>query len=155
MSEEKFYAGFWVRLFAGALDLVFLLPLFFILLYIFGVNEHEIIKISQENYRYTYLGASVHGRYVEIINYALSIFYIAYFLSSKNQATVGKKVMGIYVGNIDGSRLSGKKALLRAIVSMLTAATLGLGFLIVIFTKEKIALHDFICKTRVFHGRKK
>jgi uncharacterized RDD family membrane protein YckC len=47
------------------------------------------------------------------------------------------------------------KALARALASLLTAATLGLGFLMVIFTKEKIALHDLICGTRVFHGKKK
>ena len=62
--------------------------------------------------------------------------------------------MGIYVGNRDGSRLSWQKSLMRALASMLTSATLGLGFLLVIFTKEKTALHDIICNTRVFHGKK-
>jgi uncharacterized RDD family membrane protein YckC len=58
------------------------------------------------------------------------------------------------VGNCDGSKISPIKSFCRAIASVLTSATLGIGFLLVIFTKEKTALHDIICKTRVFHGKK-
>lgn len=154
MAEEKFYAGFWVRFFAGLLDIIFLMPLFVILIYAFGTNQYQTIEINDNLQSYSYFGASTISRFDDFIGYFLSVAYIAYFLSGKKQATLGKRVMGIYVGNRDGSKLSTLKALARAFTSLLTAATLGLGFIIVIFTKEKISLHDFICNTRVFHGKK-
>lgn len=154
MSEEKFYAGFWVRFFAGLLDIAFLTPLLAILIYTSGINESQMIKIDDTFHTYTYFGSSMQNHFVDLISYGLAIAYAAYFLSGKKQATFGKRIMGIYVGNRDGSKLNIFKALARALASILTTATCGLGFVIVIFTKEKIALHDFICKTRVFHGKK-
>jgi uncharacterized RDD family membrane protein YckC len=154
MSEEKFYAGFWVRLFAGLLDIVFLAPILFILVYFSGNHHLETIKISDHFHHYSYLGASSESKFIDLITYAVSIAYLGYFISSKKQATFGKRVMGIYVGNRDGSKLSGAKSFARAFASMITSATLGLGFFLVIFTKEKTALHDLLCNTRVFHGKK-
>ena len=152
---EKSYAGFWVRFFAGLLDIVFLLPLFLVLIYIFGVSEYQMVKVDDEFHAYSYLGASVKNRYIDFISYAISICYLGYFLATKKQATLDKRLMGIYVGNPNGSRLSGVKSVVRALASILTVFTLGLGFLLVVFTKEKTALHDIICNTRVFHGKKR
>jgi uncharacterized RDD family membrane protein YckC len=152
---EKFYAGFWVRFFAGLLDVAFLIPLFVVLIYFFGVSEYQMIKIDEDFHSYSYLGVATKNRAVDFVSYGISIAYLAYFLATKKQATLGKRLMGIYVGNRDGSKLSPLKSLARALASILTAFTLGLGFLPVIFTKEKTALHDLICNTRVFHGQKK
>ena len=151
---KKDYAGFWVRFFAGFLDLIFLLPLLAILIYFFGVNEYEMIKIDDDFHSYSYLGASASNRFVDFISYGLSIAYLTYFVASKKQATLGKRILGIYVGNRDGSKLTWQKSLARAAASILTSLTLGLGFLMLIFTKEKTALHDILCNTRVFHGKK-
>lgn len=152
--EEKFYAGFWVRLFAGFLDIVFLLPVFVILTYVFGIEELQIINFSNHFQSYRSVDMSVSSTVSNFIGYFVGIAYVVYFLTGKNQATFGKRIMGIYVGNPDGSKLSLTKATARAGAALLSFATLGLGFFIVIFTKEKISLHDFICNTRVFHGRK-
>jgi uncharacterized RDD family membrane protein YckC len=152
---EKSYAGFWVRFFAGLLDIAFLIPLFLILIYFFGVNEYQLVKVDDQFHTYSYLGASLNNRFVDYISYTICICYLAYFLATKKQATLGKRIMGIYVGNPDGSRLSALKSVVRALASILTVFTFGLGFLLVVFTKEKTALHDIICNTRVFHGKKR
>jgi len=155
MTEEKFYAGFWVRVFAALLDIAFLTPILAVLLYTFGMQDVETLKINDVLHGYVYTSTEfktlLNG---DLITYGLSIAYLTYFVAKKGQATFGKKLMGIYVGNPDGSKLSTLKSLARALASLLTAVTLGLGFLLVIFTKEKTALHDLICNTRVFHGRK-
>ncbi len=153
---EKFYAGFFVRVFAALLDLAFLTPIVAIFLYIFGINgNYEMLKIKDVMHGYVYSKTEfttlLHS---DLITYGVSIFYLTYFVAKKGQATFGKKLMGIYVGNPDGSKLSAGKSLARALASLLTAATIGIGFLLVIFTKEKTALHDLICNTRVFHGKK-
>jgi uncharacterized RDD family membrane protein YckC len=154
MNNKKFYAGFWVRIFAGLLDLVFLAPIFLLLVYFFSDGDYQMLQIGDSFRSYSYSGSTSQVTILDYLTYAISILYLVHFLSSKTQATFGKRIMGIYVGNPDGSRLSSVRALVRAIASMLTATTIGLGFLLVIFTKEKTALHDLICNTRVFHGRK-
>ncbi len=152
--EQPIYAGFWVRVFAGLLDMAFLLPIFVILFFFFGMDDFQSIKIHSNLQNFSYFNASSHSRYFDYITYAVSIAYVAYFLSSKKQATFGKRIMGIYVGNRDGSKLSVAKAIARSLAGLFSAATLGLGYLPIIFTAEKTALHDLICNTRVFHGKK-
>lgn len=151
---EKHYAGFWVRFFAGLLDIAFLTPPLMILIYLSGAGDVQTVRVENSFESYSAFSASVKNNYTDIISYALSVVYIGYFLSSKKQATLGKSVLGIYVGNPDGSKLSFFKALARAAASIITSVSLGIGFLLVIFTKEKTALHDLICNTRVFHGKK-
>lgn len=130
----KIYAGFWIRFFAGILDLTILAP-FAIALFYLGKNPE--------------MRNATH-----LMSYAISIAYVAYFLSGKTQATFGKRLMGLYVARSNGSKLTKSRAVSRAASSILTSLTLGLGFIIVIFTKEKISLHDFLCDTRVFYGKK-
>ena len=154
MAEEKHYAGFWVRLFAGILDIAFLAPVFIILVYLLAPADYKMMKIDQPSFHYSEFAASTHSSIVDYIGYALSIAYVTYFLSRKGQATIGKKILGIYVGNPDGSQLTVGRSSARALASILTSMTLGLGFIMLVFTKEKTALHDLICKTRVFHGKK-
>ncbi len=153
MNNEKFYAGFWVRFFAGFLDTIFLLLPIAICSLLLSDSSYETINIGENWYSHT-LTTTGDLRLVDLVGYAISIAYISYFLAGNKQATIGKRMLGIYVGNRDGSKLSKSKAATRAFASMITAATLGLGFIIVIFTKEKIALHDFLCGTRVFFGKK-
>jgi uncharacterized RDD family membrane protein YckC len=130
----KIYAGFWIRFFAGILDLALLAP-FAITLFYLGKNPQ--------------MAGAAH-----FMSYTISIAYVAYFLSGKKQATFGKRLMGIYVARSDGSKLTTSRAISRAASSILTSLTLGLGFIVVVFNKEKISLHDFLCDTRVFYGKR-
>jgi uncharacterized RDD family membrane protein YckC len=150
----KYYAGFWVRIFASLLDSLFLMPLFFALIFLFGFDDFEAIKLSSQAGSYNYTKASGSDELANFLCWAFSIAYAIYFLTSKMQATLGKRVLGIYVGNRDGSKLSWKRALARFFASVVTGLTFGIGFFMLVFTKEKIALHDLICNTRVFHGKK-
>jgi len=142
MPETEKYAGFWIRFFAGVLDIAFLIFPFAIIYFSFGFNDFGSMEEAS------------HNSTLNFISYGISIIYLGYFLSSKKQATIGKRILGIYVGNPDGSKLSLQKSIWRALASILTSATLGIGFLLVIFTKEKTAMHDILCNTRVFCGKK-
>ncbi len=155
MSEEKHYAGFWVRLFAGALDILFLAIPLSILFVIGGFDTVESFSYH-DNFSdfYSAFVTAPSNRFLSLVTHAVTIAYVGCFLSSKQQATIGKRLLGIYVGNPDGSRLTWQKSVGRALASILTSMTMGLGFLPVIFTKEKTALHDLLCNTRVFHGKK-
>jgi len=156
MSVKKLpqnFAGFRIRFLAGLVDSLVLMPFFIILIYLFGTEGYELVRVDEDFFASLPNAGEGKNRIVDYISYAISIAYLTYFAAQKGQATLGKKFFGIYVGNIDGSRLSWQKSLGRALASILTACTLGLGFLLVIFTKEKTALHDMICHTRVFYRK--
>lgn len=146
MSDNKKYAGFLIRILAGIIDLIVLLPPLIILAYLFldlnnSLPLEEFLRENEDE--------------LNIISLIISIPYLTYFISSNAQATPGKKALGIYVGNLDGSKLSRRKSFARSLMSVVTSMTLGIGFLSVLFTKEKISLHDFVCKTRVFYKNNK
>ena len=77
---EKEYGGFWIRFFAGFLDLIFLLPIFTILVYYFGFDNFQSFQISDESFSYSSFSALEEGKSVEIIMDVLSVIYLSYFI---------------------------------------------------------------------------
>jgi uncharacterized RDD family membrane protein YckC len=81
----------------------------------------------------------------------LGVLYHVYFWSVKG-ATPGKELLDLRVATEDGrSPIPLASALRRALGYLLSAASLGLGFLMVIFGGR--GLHDRIASTRVVKGR--
>jgi uncharacterized RDD family membrane protein YckC len=71
------------------------------------------------------------------------------FMIGKYGATWGKMAMKIKVVRPDGGRLSYGRSTGRYFAKILSALILYIGFLMAIWDKEKRALHDQICQTRV------
>lgn len=78
--------------------------------------------------------------------------YHGYFLSTKG-ATPGKQVLGLKVIRTNGAPLSMGRAIGRFLSYMISSMPLYLGFLMIVFDKEKRGLHDMICDTRVVSTR--
>jgi uncharacterized RDD family membrane protein YckC len=91
------YAGFRRRLFAGLIDCFILLPIFFTIIYFFGNSDYQMIKIDEDFYGKISSAESHKNKLLDYAGYAISIAYLAFFLSTKNQATIGKKLLKIYV----------------------------------------------------------
>ncbi|MCU1335132.1 MAG: domain containing protein [Bryobacterales bacterium] len=87
-----------------------------------------------------------------LIQTALSLGYEVYFLSTRG-ATPGKMALSLKVIRADGSPVSPGLAAGRYFARILSAMTLMIGFIIAAFDREKRALHDHICGTRVIHTR--
>ncbi|HEX5707581.1 MAG TPA: RDD family protein [Pyrinomonadaceae bacterium] len=69
--------------------------------------------------------------------------------------SVGKWVTGLRIERADGRQLSFARALVRHTLGYaLTLATLGLGFLVAVFSAEGRALHDFVAGTVVVRHRR-
>jgi uncharacterized RDD family membrane protein YckC len=64
-------------------------------------------------------------------------------------ATIGKKILKIKIVNDDGSTLTDQAVILRFAGYILSALPLLLGFLWIIWDREKKGWHDKIAKTRV------
>lgn len=83
-----------------------------------------------------------------IVNTAIGIAYET-IMVGKYGATLGKMACKIKVVTADGGKVTYARALGRHFAKMLSTFTIMIGYLIACFDKEKRALHDHICNTRV------
>lgn len=79
--------------------------------------------------------------------------YHALFESSCWQGTPGKKMLGIYVADMRGSRISFGRATIRFFAKLFSAFILYIGFVMALFTQHKQALHDIVAGTLVLRAR--
>jgi uncharacterized RDD family membrane protein YckC len=68
-------------------------------------------------------------------------------------ATLGKRLLGLTVVGPDGRRPSLGRSAARAGLALLSAALLGLGLLLALFTRSGRGLHDYAARTWVVDGR--
>jgi uncharacterized RDD family membrane protein YckC len=130
------YAPFGIRLAAVLVDLLILSVLNAVLiityLYIFRIPE-KMIQTSL---------------LINVPGIVLDAVYQIYFLSQYG-GTPGKMFFGLRVVTPSGGSLSVWHAAARYFCFWISALTLGVGFLIVLFDPQRRALHDHIAKTRV------
>lgn len=65
--------------------------------------------------------------------------------------TIGMAIFGVQVVTVQGGPISPRQAVLRTVGLALTLLTLGIGFLGIIFQRERRALDDFIAGTAVVY----
>ncbi len=92
-------------------------------------------------------GAFVLGALAIILGFWV---YFALMESSSLQGTLTKRLLGIKVTDLDGNRISFGRATVRHFSMYLTAVTpFYIGYLMVIWTKRRQSLHDYISSTVV------
>ena len=79
--------------------------------------------------------------------------YGAIFESSRHQATPGKRALKIYVTDFGHKRLTLFEAFFRRAVTAFSVISLGLGFLMPLWTQHRQALHDIMTGTLVRRGK--
>lgn len=82
-------------------------------------------------------------------NVLVGWLYNALLLSGPNQATIGKKAMGIKVTDTRGQRISFARATGRHFATFLSAIILAIGYLMMLWDDRKQTLHDKIADTIV------
>ena len=121
------YAGFWVRFVALVIDCIIIVPF--------------------NNYILSYMG---EGSILRILVPNLIWWiYTAGLTSSILQATLGKKILGLKVVDLNVNRISFAPATGRFFASILSGLILGIGYLMVAFNPKKQGLHDQIAGTFV------
>jgi uncharacterized RDD family membrane protein YckC len=130
-------AGFWIRFLAYVVDglilMVLVMTLSFIAMALGAVPMTEILYI--------------------VINTIVAVTYITLFHSGGWQATPGKRLLGVYVVSNEGRPLSIPHALGRYLAVAVSVVTLGIGFLMAGWNRDKKALHDYVAGTRAVRGR--
>lgn len=87
-----------------------------------------------------------------LLGVGISFLYFAVLESSEQQATWGKRLLGLQVTNLDGGQISFGRAAGRFFAKIVSYLTLLIGFLMQPFTKRKQALHDILAGTLVVKG---
>lgn len=67
--------------------------------------------------------------------------------------TPGKAILGLKVVGQNGKELNLFDGMVRTLNYVVSMIPLGFGFLVVPFSERKLALHDFLCGTKVIHSR--
>ncbi|MBS0634500.1 MAG: RDD family protein [Verrucomicrobia bacterium] len=125
------YSGFWRRFWAGLIDAI-VLGLITVVVDLFLVTSHYEI--------------SAFAKFI------IGLLYFGLMESSNRQATLGMMALGIKIVDMDGNKISFLRACGREIATILSALILGVGYLMIAFTKKKQALHDMIAETLVIRS---
>jgi uncharacterized RDD family membrane protein YckC len=150
------YAGFWMRVLAKCMDSFVLSVVVMIISDAMGLRPdfpamHSLAEVfrflnqmSAEQLTQYLEQMRAVGRIALIVGLAYNWFFLWRF-----SATPGKLVLGIKVVRSDGSRLSHGRIVARYFAEMLNQFIMFVGYLTAAFDREKRAMHDFICDTRV------
>jgi uncharacterized RDD family membrane protein YckC len=143
------YAGFWRRTLAFIIDFVLINIVAWILL----VPPSAVLGFTMDGI----VPAEHLGAVVQIFGYLLGLLlswlYFTLLESSRWQATVGKKVLGLRVADQMHRRIGFGRANARYWSKNLSALIFGTGFLMIGLSARKQGLHDRIASTIVLRGR--
>ncbi len=120
------YVGFWIRFFAYIIDQIILI---FPVLIIYGIFNHNRTSF----------------------NIAINSLVILYWFGFEVFAsgTPGKLILGLKIKDLEGNKLPYLKGMIRVILKFISILLIGLGVIIIAFTKKKQGLHDLIMGSAV------
>ena len=134
VAREGDPAGFWIRFLAVIIDGII----------VFAIGAFAWPIVFGEAFWYE----PTPGFYTTRDWHTLMLLLWDVFFVALYGATPGKMVLGIRVLNERGSRRIGfLRATVRALAEYVSALTLGIGYLMAAFRKDKRALHDLIAGT--------
>ena len=149
------YAGFWKRFFAYLIDGVIINAVFFVVVgvVVLVIGGGAVISGSEslQDFAAALTGLVILLIVVMFLGLIVAVWlYFAKMESSPSKATIGKRVMGIYVTDLQGQRLTFGKATARFFSKIITnLIPAGIGWILAGFTEKKQALHDMIVGTLV------
>ncbi len=135
-------AGFWKRAVAICIDAVVLTLIMFSIMFATGFFVGGMLTDPENAAKVTNFGI--------LVDVVVVWLYFALQESSTEQATVGKRILGIYVTDKEGGRISFALATIRYFSKYLSGL-LMIGFIMAAFTKNKQGLHDLIADTLVLN----
>ena len=144
------YGGFWLRFLAylidGAVIMIGICVVAIPLVFLTGLGAYLTQINPEEDWNES--GAWVIIAVIFLLATAslvITWLYHALMECSEWQATVGKKVLGLVVTDLDGRRLSFWRATGRHFAKIVTnMVPLFIGYIMAGFTERKQALHDMI-----------
>lgn len=126
-SGQSPYAGFWIRFVADCIDTVIMIVVFFLF------------------------------SWLPIANIAISVIVICLYgamtESSTQQASLGKRALGLKVSDLEGRRISFGRGFARWLVKeILSFPIFWPAFLVIVFSQKKQGVHDLMAGTLVWRA---
>ncbi len=149
MVQSSKYAGFLWRVFAALIDFALVMTVTLVTALGTYITLAAACFVFHFDKAKLDASASLIGYIVGAI---VPILYYAGFESSKWQATVGKKTFGLKVTDMNGSRISFSRALLRFFLKFVSGFLFGMAYLVCLITEHKQTLHDILIGTVVLKG---
>ena len=145
------YGGFWRRLAAMFLDGLLLNVVCFPISMMFMIPMTTSMQaMRSEDYSPENL-AQFFGVYLmlALVSTVLSWLYCALMMASARQATGGMMALDLIATDLQGRKLSFARASGRYFASIVTSFTIGIGYLLMLFTERRQTLHDLIAGTLI------
>ncbi len=141
IREPQYFASLDIRLLAVIID-------YFIIFGIYCVIAMMVVLFIDE--KQLRIAVSLAG--LAIIPVAKMIYSILMEASSR-QGTWGKVLLGLKVSDEHGVPIKSGRSILRNLSKILSAGTIGIGYIIGFFDKRQQCLHDRIAGTLVIRDR--
>jgi len=144
--QTPVYAGFWLRFLAYLIDTLLMAAVCVPLGLVLGIaiGASGVDEASAET--------PLVNMFSNVVSIAVGWLYHSLLESSSWQGTVGKKLLGLRVTDLDGHRIGFGRATGRYFGKILSAMICLIGFIMVAFTEKKQALHDMMAGTLVVSG---
>jgi uncharacterized RDD family membrane protein YckC len=134
------HGGFWARFFALCIDLIFIGAISLGLAEFMGAGIFTMTTSARHS---DIAALSI------VCAFLLWSLYCIAMLASTWQATLGKRWLGLKVTDMRGRRLSLKRSFSRFLLAHLCLVFCGLGFLMILVTRNRQSLHDKMAGTMV------
>ncbi len=145
------YAGFWIRFAARLIDGILLQLVLVPLRLILGLSAMGGSAAASAGSDAA-LQLGLMTIMLSLLSFVLSACY-EIFMTGARGATLGKMILGLKVVRADGAPVSLALAAGRYFATLVSAITLGVGYIMAGFDDEKRSLHDRICETRVIWNK--
>jgi uncharacterized RDD family membrane protein YckC len=142
------FAGFWLRAIACFIDTIFIVAIFLIGASFFPNTFEKLLPPASTSFTDFPQPAPI----VIVILIALGCVYYTVFEASIWQATPGKRILRLYVTDLNGQRITFGRAFVRNIARQISSF-LFIGYVMAGFTEKKQALHDLIAGCLVVRKR--
>jgi uncharacterized RDD family membrane protein YckC len=143
---KEVYAGFWLRAIAYVVDSIILGVV--VSITILGpLIRHAGLSLDNPWVIFTSTNRQVVA--INLLMIMLSWLYWALLESSRWQATLGKKLLGLYVTDLQGKPVTFARASGRYFGKLISSFLLLVGYFMAGFTEKKQALHDMLASCLV------
>ena len=149
-SLEYYLAARYKRLLAYLIDILpIVLILFFLCYNFFGLDEVWNNYLHKRGDLLSRVEFLQYRNRIRDFSFLVWIIYAFIMEASAQQGTLGKRIMRIKVINASGNRLSFKQSAIRNFCKILSYIPLSLGFLWLVFDRNRQGWHDKIGGTFV------
>jgi len=138
------FAGFWLRAVACCIDTVVIAAVFILGSSFFPAFFEKLMPPSSVSFT----NMPQPSPLVIVLLVSLGCLYYTLFEASSWQATPGKRIMRLYVTDLNGRRVTFARALLRNLARQISGVFF-IGYLITGYTEKKQALHDILARCLV------